>query len=136
MADISITVANVLPSNTATVQIGIAGAAITQGQAIYLDTTTNTYLLSDSNAAGKNQIAGIAVNAASTGQRVCFVGLDSAGFTVGGTLTSFDGIYLSNTPGGLTEAYADLATGSTVIIVGMQTSTTKMNLSPIVGGVK
>lgn len=136
MADLAITVANVLPAANAQVQQGIAGAAITQGQALYLDTTTNTLKLADSNGSPPaNSIVGIAVNAAQIGQRIMYVGLDSA-FQFGGTFTSFNGVYLSNTPGGLTETYADLASGSTVILVGMQISTTKMNLSPVVGGTK
>jgi hypothetical protein len=49
MADISITAASVAASSAASKVTGVAGATITAGQVVYLDTTTNTYKLADAN---------------------------------------------------------------------------------------
>lgn len=137
MSDISITPASVLKSSTATALSGIAGATITQGQALYIDTTASNVLkLADSNGtAPANTFAGFALNSASTGQPVQYVASDTA-YICGGTLTSGNVIYLSDTPGAITATYADIASGSTVITLGVATSTTAMVLTPVVGGVK
>jgi uncharacterized protein YgbK (DUF1537 family) len=46
-------------------------------------------------------------------------------------------IYLSSdTAGAATETYADLDSGSTVIVLGSMLTTTTMKFSPLVGGVK
>lgn len=137
MADLSITVASVLKSSAGTSITGTTAAAttITQGQAVYV-LTNGTIGLADSNATTPaNTCAGISLNAASPGQPVTYVGIDS-GFTPGATLTSGNAIYLSNTAGGLTATYSDVASGSTIIVVGIATGTTTMNLNPVVGGVK
>lgn len=135
MADLSITAASVLKSGNAAASTGIAAATITQGQAVYV-LAAGTIGLADSNASSPaNTCAGISLNAASSGQPIQYCALDS-GFTPGATLTSGAVIYLSNTAGGLTATYADIANGSTVITVGVATSTTTMNLAPVTGGVK
>lgn len=136
MADISITVANVLKSSAGQQQTGIAGATITAGQALYIDTSdSNKLKLADSNGASPaNTVAGIALHASLSGQPISYVSTDTA-FTFGGTVSAGDTIWLSNTAGGLTKTFADLATGSTVIVVGVAATTTTMNLSPVVGGV-
>lgn len=137
MADLSITAASVLKSSNGTILQGTAGATITQGQAVYIDTTdSNKIKLADSNGtAPANTCAGIALNAASSGQPVSYCGLDSA-FALGATVTSGAVIYLSNTPGGLTATYSDVASGSTVIAVGGAVSTSTMNLNPQTYGTK
>ena len=69
--DLSITAANVAPSSGAQYADGTAGATITAGQAVYLDTSANTYKLADCDAtAATAVIAGIALNGASSGQPI------------------------------------------------------------------
>lgn len=135
MADLAITAASVLRSSAGNPAQGTAAAAITQGQVVYI-TDASTVNLADSNAvAPANSVAGIALNSASTGQPILYVTTDSA-FVPGFTALAGDPIYLSNTPGAVTKTYGDVAAGSTIVVLGVMTTTTVMNLSPIVGGVK
>lgn len=135
MADIAITAASVLRS-TGQILTGTAGATITQGQPLYLDPSVNKLKLSDSNATTPaNSCVGMSLNAASDGQPIDYVATDPA-YVCGGTLAAGAVVYVSNTPGGITTTYADLASGTTVISLGVATSTTAMNLLPAVGGVK
>lgn len=137
MSDISITAANVLKGGSSSIFRGTigAGVTVTQGKAITVQ-ANGTIALADSNGtAPLNSVAGIALTGGSPGQPVDYAQTDPA-FTSGGTLTSGDTIYLSDTPGGLTNAYADIASGSTVIIIGLVNTDGTLNLNPIVGGVK
>ena len=135
MAAISITAASVLKSSTGQVSVGTAGATITAGQAVYIDTSdSNKIKLADANGtAPANTFAGIALNAASSGQPVTYCTNDTAGFTIGATVVAGDTIWLSQTPGGLTKTIGDLS-GGLAIVVGVMLTTTTMNLTPVVGG--
>ena len=135
MAAISITAANVLKSSTGQVSVGTAGATITAGQSVYIDTSdSNKIKLADANGtAPANTFAGIALNAASSGQPVSYCTNDNAGFTIGATVVAGDTIWLSQTPGGLTKTIGDLS-GGIAIVVGVMLTTTTMNLTPVVGG--
>jgi hypothetical protein len=137
MEAISITAANVLKSSTGSVANGIAGASITAGQAVYIDTgDSNKIKLADANGtAPANTFAGIALNAATAGQPVSYCTNDTAGFTIGATVLAGDTIWLSPTAGGLTKTFADLTTLDKVIVVGVMLTTTTMNLTPVTGGV-
>lgn len=135
MADKSITVANVLKSANGVQITGIIAAAttITQGQALYL-TSLNTLGLADSNGSSPaNTFAGFSLSAGTAGQPVVYVPADSA-YVSGASLTSGDRVYLSNTAGGITTTIADLAAGSTVIVLGVANSDGTLNVAPITGG--
>ena len=136
MADISITAANVLKSSTGQVSVGTAGATITAGQAVYIDTgDSNKIKLADADGTSPAfTLAGIALNAASSGQPVSFCTNDTAGFTIGATVAAGDVIWLSPNPGGLTKTFADLLTTDKVVVIGVMLTTTTMNLTPIQGG--
>lgn len=100
-ADLSITAANVAASASATRELGTAGVAITAGQAVYLDTSSNTYKLADANAATPlYKMRGIALHGAGLGQPLAVCTKDDA-FTLGGTVASGQIVVLSATPGGL-----------------------------------
>lgn len=135
MAAISITAASVLKSSTGQVSVGTSGATITAGQSVYIDTSdSNKIKLADANGtAPANTFAGIALNAASSGQPVTYCTNDTAGFTIGATVVAGDTIWLSQTPGGLTKTIGDLSVGL-AIVVGVMLTTTTMNLTPVVGG--
>jgi len=137
MSDISITPANVLKSATSQLLTGIcdSGVTVTAGQCIYID-VANLISLADSNGTPPaNSISGIALNGASPGQPCDYVKLDAA-LVIGATLTNAAVLYLSNTAGGITATYADLASGTTVICLGVAISTTAFNFNPTVGGTK
>lgn len=127
MTDISITAANVMAGNTATIARGTAGAAITAGQVVYLSPTTGKYDLADTDsatAAVRNAV-GIALNGAAAGQpiAVCIKGP----VTIGATIAAGVAYYLSGTPGGICPV-ADVASGDYPLIIGMGASTTVLNV--------
>jgi hypothetical protein len=136
MADISITAASVLASSAATIlkQYNF-GATVTTGQAVYLDSSTTTWKLIDSNAAVTgNELAtikGIALNSGASGQpaSVC---VKDASFTPGGTLTNGSTVYTSVTAGGITHDVP--TTGAYPTALGVSKSATTMNLNPTSSG--
>lgn len=137
MADISITAANVLKSaNQGTLTGTIAaGVTITQGEYIY-QLANGTFGLADSNGISPaNSVAGVALTGGSPGQPVVYTTSDSA-LVFGGTGTSGAVLYLSNNAGNVTATYADLASGTTVITLGIVNTDGTLKFSPIVGGVK
>lgn len=140
MADLSVTAANVIASNSAVIDRGYSfGATITAGQAVYLDTTQSPprweLLDIDANTVGTNTIAtlrGISLNGGSDGQPadVCIKDPD---FTPGATLTNGLAVYGSTTAGGITTA--DIPTTNAYpVILGLTKSTSKMNLNPTASG--
>lgn len=137
MSDISITAASVLKGSSSSIFRGTiaAGVTITQGQVLYQLANGNIGLADSNGVAPANSVLGISLTAGSPGQPVDYVMTDAA-FTSGGTLTSGNVIYLSDTPGGMTATYADIASGSTVITLGVVNTDGTLNLSPVVGGTK
>lgn len=122
MADLSITAASVASSTDAQFFNGTAGATITAGQSVYLDSTTNTLKLADANAsAATASVYGIALHATLSGQplQVQVSGNINLGATLGvGT------VYVqSATAGGIAPA-ADLASGwrTSVLCIGTSSS--------------
>lgn len=126
-ADLSITAANVVPGARAKFVGGntIAGATITAGQLLYLDSTAGTFKLADANASATTaNVVGYAANSASAGQYIGVV-MEDDDFTPGGTLSMTTGVYvLSATAGGIAPS-ADLATGHYPAVVLIAKSTTK-----------
>lgn len=125
MADISVTAANVLSSATALTSSGVAGATITAGQTLYIDTANSNVLkLADANASALTAtVAGIALHGASSGQPLKYVYEDST-FTHGATLTVGQTYVQSATAGGIAPV-TDLVTGDypSVLFIA-KTSTT------------
>jgi hypothetical protein len=127
MADLSITAASVVAGSGAKKAAGTAGAAITAGQVVYLDTATNTYKLADTDSAtaAVRSPVGIALHAASANQPLTIV--TSGPVTIGATVAVGDVYYLSGTAGGLAP-FADVAAGDYPCIIGICTSTTVLDV--------
>lgn len=127
-ADLTITPGSVAVSDKASMTSGTAGATITAGQLVYYDTAANTYKLADANGATPlYKVAGIAINGASSGQRLLVCKEDPA-LTLGATVVIGDTLWASATPGGITKVAAEgVATGNFVSVLGVATSTTKIN---------
>lgn len=130
MADISITAASVLGSSTAVRSTQYkAGEAVTAGQAVYLNSSSQWVKL-DLNAAatgnGISDIRGIAENSAPASGQPLTVVLEDTDFTPGGTLTNGSAVYGSTTAGGITHDIP--TTGSYPVYLGQAKSTTKMVL--------
>lgn len=136
MADIVITAANVLASSSATRVIGTAGATITAGQSLYVDTAdSNKLKLADSDGTSPaNVFAGISLHASLANQPIIYVTADPS-FTFGGTVLAGDTVWLADTAGGVTKTFSDLEAGDTIVCLGVALTTTTMNLNPTVGGV-
>src|SRR5687768_17532041 len=106
MPDLSVTAASVLKGSS-TPSMVTAGATVTAGQYVYLDTTTSTYKLSDADgSSGANAVDGVTLNGAATGQPVAIIPASSgdATFVHGFTgVVAGDTIFLSDTPGAATK---------------------------------
>lgn len=137
MAAISITAANVLASAQAVKELCTAGATITAGQVVYLDTSTGTVKLADADASSTTAKAyGIALGGAASGQPI-LICKEDPDFTPGGTLSlsvaSDAGIYILDGTAGAFCPMGDRAAADYPVIIGVAKSTTKMFFK-IVGG--
>lgn len=104
MADITVTAAKVgvLFPDKAEIFDMIAAEAITAGQPVY-QTSAGKAGVADANASGKEQVRGIALNAAGAGQAVSVLKRGHVGgFTLAGAYDSI--AYLSDTVGRLADA--------------------------------
>ena len=127
MADLSITANNVVPVAGATIKNGTAGATITAGQVVYLDSVDGKYKLADADSAtaAVRSPAGVALNGAANGQPLAIA---SAGrVTIGATMTAGVAYYLSPNPGGIAPV-ADILTGDYPTIIGLAISTTVLDI--------
>lgn len=151
MADIVIVPATVIAGPRAVKASGVAGATITAGQTLYIDTAdSNKLKLADSDGTSPaNVIAGIALHGASAGQPIQYDVEDDdlTIFSASGVVNSGATIYLSDTPGGMTilgpdQAAPELEAGDTIVVLGVANGATgatgvqKMNFRPITGGVR
>jgi hypothetical protein len=118
MVDITITAANVIAGSNARVETGTAGASVTAGQVVYLDSADNRLKLADSDGASAPIRAprGFALHAAANGQPLTIQ--KSGDITIGGTLSPGVTYYLSDEPGAICP-FADLATGDFPVSVGI-----------------
>lgn len=133
-ADVSITAANVVPSANAQLKRGVAGVAITAGQLLYLERSTNTLKLADANGAEELRVCcGIAVNSAPVGGPLHYVVSDPA-LVLGGTTVKGTIYVLSATAGGIAPA-ADLTTGwyPHVIAVGVSATVVAFDAGKVRG---
>ena len=133
MADLSITAASVVPGSRARILPGTAGATITAGQTVYLDSTTNTYKLADANSsAATAAVVGIAMNGASAGQPIS-VNVEDDDLTVGATLSMSAPVYVQSATAGGIAPSADIAAGWYPSVLFIAKSTTKAILKPFRG---
>ncbi len=121
MTDISVTAASVTWVSGVREAKGIAGATITPGQAIYLDTTTNTYKLADANVAAAAVVAGVALDSAVSGRPFLFAP-PGAVINFGATLAAGTIYELSETAGGICPS-ADIGTGVYVNVIAIGAGT-------------
>lgn len=132
MADLVITAANVVSSGVK--ETGTAGASVTAGQVVYLDSADNKYKLADNDSATVAARApyGIALHAAGSGQPLT---VHKSGSIVIGATTAVGVIYcLSSTAGGICPS-ADNGAGDYVSVLGVGTSVTAMTtISPLSAG--
>ena len=136
MADLSITAANVAAADGAvSKQEWVAGATITAGQAVYIDTANdNVAKLAQSDGTElEATVKGIAMHGASSGQPIIIA--VSGVLDLGATLTVGATYVLSQTAGGIAPI-ADLASGDFVSHVGIGTAADSCTLSIVNSGVE
>lgn len=127
MADLTITPANVVASQTASVKPGTAGETIAAGKAVYFSSVSKKWMLADSNSftPEARRAAGVALNGASLNQPIA---VQSDGdITIGATLVPGTAYYLSDTPGGICPL-ADVGAGEYVCLLGLAKSATVLAL--------
>mgnify|MGYP001015538187 FL=1 len=128
MADIAITVSSVQAGTAATIRGGTAGATITAGQPVYLDSAaSNAVKPARANGATTAAAVGIALNGASSGQPVDYVTKDDD-FTLGGTSTAGIILCVSAATAGNIAPSADMTTGNYVTTLGVMKSATKAKI--------
>jgi len=127
MAALTITAASVVAGADAVKDSGVAGEAITAGQAVYRSSSTKKWMLADTNSATvEARIAkGIALNGAALNQTIQVQ--VSGDITIGATVTRGVAYYLSGTPGGIAPV-ADLLTGDYTCILGIAKSASVISL--------
>ena len=128
MADLSITAANVAAAaGEVSKQEWVAGATITAGQAIYIDSAASNVakLAQSDGTAAEAEVKGVAMNGASSGQPVIIA--TSGDIDLGATLTVGEIYVLSQTAGAICPA-SDLATGDYVSILGVATAADELKI--------
>jgi hypothetical protein len=136
MADLSITATQVQPDTTSGVNNGYyAGATIAAGDVVYVDTSTSTWKLADTNDGGQSTatILGIALCGAVSGQPVTVQVTGSPTLGAGAAPVVGTIYVLSATPGKIAPA-ADLATGWRTSIIGVGTTGNKIKLNIFLSG--
>ena len=128
--DVSITASAVVPSANAVKRIVTAGATITAGQLVYLDTADvdaagigKAKLSVCNGASALRVIDGIAASSASAGQDVSIVTYDPALVIAASGLTANQILISSATAGGIAPS-ADLTTGWYLTVIGVVKSGT------------
>ena len=135
MANLSITAANVVPSEGAVISSGtVGGTAVTvvAGNLLYKHTDGTLLLATNATAVGA-AVVGMALGGAGTGQVVRYVSEDPD-LTLGATATVGDPIYLT-TAGGCSILTADLDIGEFVTFLGITTvANSKVNFKIVASG--
>lgn len=126
MSDLSITAANVIAGSDDIIRAS-AGETITAGQPVYKDPTSLKFMKADSDSATahSHEVIGIALNGAALNQPLAVQ--KSGPITIGATLTAGTAYYLSSNAGGICPL-ADVGTGEEVVLLGLATSTTVLDL--------
>lgn len=122
MADLTVTAASVL-FTSGTKITGVAGAAITAGQCLYLDSATSTLKLAQCDGtAAEADAVGIALHAAGSGQPVTYAATGSV-INIGATTAKTTTYLVAETAGGVAPQ-ADISTSTRKIVrLGYATAT-------------
>tara|TARA_B100000927_G_scaffold278638_1_gene261494 strand:- start:194 stop:610 length:417 start_codon:yes stop_codon:yes gene_type:complete len=126
MADLSITAANVIAAAGATLKSGTAGATVTAGQVVYLDTSDSKFKVADATDANAYAAYGVALNGASNGQPID-VCVKSNDLDIGATLTVGE-VYVLSESGGIAPV-GDLTTGDYAVVIGVANATDSLRVN-------
>lgn len=139
MADLSITIGDVLISDTTLVSAVEVGEAVSAGDIIVYDVTNDYWVLASNASAvlsgsGNNGYIGIAVGSAATGQRVAAVTSSFQEVTLGAVLTA-GRVYVLSTGGNISPE-SDATTSDYLTIIGYAKSSNVLVFNPISTGIQ
>jgi hypothetical protein len=121
MADLTVTAASVL-FTSGTKNTGVAGATITAGQSLYLDSADSKLKLAQADGTAAEVAAvGIALHAAGANQPLTYAGSGSV-INIGATTVKTTTYVVSATAGGVAPQ-ADLTSGHRICRLGYATAT-------------
>jgi hypothetical protein len=124
--DLTITAANIiLVSGTA--QRGIAGATITAGQALYLDSNNELQLCDADNTSTTATCVGISLHAALADQPLAYIADDNAVLGFGAILTVNTFYITSDTAGGI-RPHVDIDSGDYLCLLGYAITTSNLRI--------
>lgn len=134
MADLSVTIGDVLVADTVRVSAVEVGEAISAGDVIVYDANDEDWVLASNASAalsgnGNNAYIGIAVGSAAAGQRVAAVINGAQDITLGSVLTA-GRVYVLSTGGNISPE-SDAATNDWLTILGYAKSSTVLHFNPI-----
>lgn len=125
MADLSITPTSVVKYTSAITKNGIAGETIAAGQALYIASATGLLMKADDTTAAKAACVGIALNGGAINQPIQY--LTSGGINPGAAVT-VGAIYgITDTAGGI-SLISERATGDFITILGIATTTSRIEV--------
>jgi len=133
MADLSVVAADVLGVSGNTTIRGTAGATITAGQLVYLNSSTGRYSLAQGDAAATDAVVGLAAHGASNGQPLQII--TGGVVDLGVTLTVGEIYVLSAAAAGAIAPKGDLSSGEYVSIVGVAQTADNLLLGILNSGV-
>lgn len=134
MAALTITASQVLPDDNGAQAYGNAGASITAGQVVYLDSASNTWKLFDANDVTANTAqAGIALCGSSSGQPIK-VQLSGSPTLGAGAAPAVGTVYVAGATPGAINPTSDLATGWRTTILGVGASGNKLAMATFNSG--
>lgn len=122
MADLTVTAASVLLTS-GNLLTGTAGATITAGQVVYLDSATSTLKLAQCDGtAAEADAVGISLHASLSGQPLVYAP-NGAVINIGATTSKTTSYMVSATAGGVAPQ-ADLVSTNKIVYLGYATGTT------------
>ena len=135
MADLILTASSVIAQAGATIDEGIAGESVSQGQALYQDASDSNSLkgAQHDDTQASAEFKGIALNAAADGQPVKYV--SKGPVSLGAVLTAGAVYAVGAAPGGIAPV-ADPGTADYMTVIGVATSASVLNVDPIISGVQ
>ncbi len=132
MTDLVVTPANVLEGTQARKQTGVAGAAITQGQSVYSDTSGQLQSAQKAVDAGTAAAVGVALNSGEAGQPITY---QSGGeVDVGATLVVGETYVVGAAAGGIAPI-ADVISTEFSTILGIATAAGVLKMGILQSGV-
>lgn len=126
---VDITPGTVTPTSETDIGRGTAGATLTEGQAVKLDTATQRYVAAQATLDG---FAGVALHDAESGQPLAFAKSGPIDFT--GALVKGTVYVVSAAAAGGIAPWADLVATNFVTVIGVATTTGQLEAKPLVSG--